>query len=185
MAAGLAPSVTDPYDMAIASIDEAIRNVVCVGADYNRIAILDNFCWPSVDDELTMGTLVRACEACRDAALVFGIPFISGKDSLHNQFTNQETGKVTRIPNTLLISAIGIVDDVRKCTTMDLKAPGNLVCLVSAAEPRDLASLSATHRAMSSRAGDRRNCCDSRCQRWRDCYRCGRNVHRFRPWIAG
>jgi phosphoribosylformylglycinamidine synthase II len=147
---GLTPSVTDPYDMAIAAIDEAIRNVICVGSDYNRIAILDNFCWPSVDDEVTMGTLVRACEACRDAALAFGIPFISGKDSLHNQFTNQETGEVIRIPSTLLISAIGIVEDVRKCVTMDLKTPGNAVVLVSAKDPKDLKCLSATHRAMAT-----------------------------------
>ena len=146
---GLTPSVVDPYQMAIAAIDEAIRNVICVGADYDRIAILDNFCWPSVDDELTMGTLVRACEACRDAAIAFGIPFISGKDSLHNQFTNQETGEVTRIPSTLLISAIGIVEDVRKCITMDVKTAGNYVCLISAKNPNDLNSLASTHRAMA------------------------------------
>jgi phosphoribosylformylglycinamidine synthase II len=146
---GLAPGIADPYDMAIAAIDEAIRNVICVGSDYNRIAILDNFCWPSVEDEITMGTLVRACEACHDAALAFGIPFISGKDSLHNQFTNQETGEVIRIPSTLLISAIGIVEDVRQCITMDLKMPGNQVVLVSAKDPVDLKILSATHRAMA------------------------------------
>jgi phosphoribosylformylglycinamidine synthase len=95
-----------------------------------RIAwrFLDNFCWPSVDDEITMGTLVRACEACRDAALAFKIPFISGKDSLHNQFTNSETGEVIRIPRTLLISAIGVIDDVRKCVTMDLKNRTGRVC---------------------------------------------------------
>jgi phosphoribosylformylglycinamidine synthase len=147
---GLAPSVVDPYAMAIASIDEAIRNVICVGADYHRIAILDNFCWPSVEDEITMGTLVRACEACRDAALALGIPFISGKDSLHNQFTNQETGEVIRIPPTLLISAIGIVQDVRKCITMDLKRPGNQLFLVTARDAADLKSLSALHRAMAA-----------------------------------
>jgi len=90
----LGPQIEDPYAMSIAAIDEAVRNVVAVGADPDRIAILDNFCWPSVDDEITMGTLVRACEACRDAALAFGIPFISGKDSLHNQFTDSETGRV-------------------------------------------------------------------------------------------
>ena len=146
---GLVPGLTDPYAMAIAAIDEAIRNIICVGADYDRIAILDNFCWPSVDDEITMGTLVRACEACRDAAIAFGIPFISGKDSLHNQFTNQETGEVTRIPSTLLISAIGIVEDVRKCITMDLKKPGNGVYLVSAKDPADLQSLASTHQMMS------------------------------------
>jgi phosphoribosylformylglycinamidine synthase len=128
---GLAPHVEDPYEMALAAIDEAIRNVVAVGADPDRIAILDNFCWPSVDDEKTMGTLVRACEACRDAALAYRIPFISGKDSLHNQFTNSETGEVIRIPNTLLISAIGIIEDVRTCVTMDLKTPDNRIAIVS------------------------------------------------------
>ena len=99
----------------------------------NVCAILDNFCWPSVDDELTMGTLVRACEACRDAAIAYGIPFISGKDSLHNQFTNQETGEVLRIPNTLLISAIGVIDDVAHCLTMDLKSERNVLLLVEPA----------------------------------------------------
>src|SRR5204862_5665060 len=126
----LAPHVRDPYEMAVWAIDEAVRNVVAVGADPARIAILDNFCWPSVDDEVTMGELVRTCEACRDAALAYRIPFISGKDSLHNQFTNQETGEVIRIPNTLLISAIGIVEDVRKCVTMDFKKTESLVCYV-------------------------------------------------------
>ena len=140
--------------MAIASIDEAIRNAIAVGADYDRIAILDNFCWPSVDDELTMGTLVRACEACRDAALAFGIPFISGKDSLHNQFTDKETGKVIRIPNTLLISAIGIVPDVKRCVTMDLKLGGAPVYLISAENPADLKSLAGTHRAMAKLIAD-------------------------------
>jgi phosphoribosylformylglycinamidine synthase len=122
---------------------------VCVGADYNRIAILDNFCWPSVDDEKTMGTLVRACEACYDAAKAYGIPFISGKDSLHNQFTNQETGEVIRIPPTLLISALGIVGDVRKCVTMDFKQPGAAVYLIITKDPSDLGALAATHRAIA------------------------------------
>jgi phosphoribosylformylglycinamidine synthase subunit PurSL len=147
---GLAPHVTDPYRMTIASIDEAIRNVVAVGADPARVAILDNFCWPSVDDDLTMGTLVRACEACYDAARAYGIPFISGKDSLHNQFTVRETGEVIRIPSTLLISAIGIVDDVRRCVTMDFKRTGNRVGLVRQldADP-ELSELSAVHRRMA------------------------------------
>ena len=148
LACGLAPHIQDPYDMAIASIDEAIRNVVAVGADPAKTAILDNFCWPSVDDEKTMGTLVRACEACRDAALAYGIPFISGKDSLHNQFTNQETKEVLRIPNTLLISAISVLDDVRKCITMDLKHRASRVALIAAKNPADLTNLAATHRLM-------------------------------------
>jgi phosphoribosylformylglycinamidine synthase len=149
IACGLAPHVSDPYEMAVWAIDEALRNAVCVGADPAKTAILDNFCWPSVDDEKTMGTLVRACEACRDAALAYGIPFISGKDSLHNQFTNQETGEVLRIPNTLLISAIGVIDDVRECVTMDLKHRTSRVAMVAAKRPGDLANLAATNRKMA------------------------------------
>ena len=149
IACGMAPHITDPYDMAIASIDEAIRNIVAVGADPSQVAILDNFCWPSVDSPESMGTLVRACEACYDAAHAYGIPFISGKDSLHNQFTNQETHEVIRIPNTLLISAIAVIDDVRNCVTMDAKCHGNLVCLVAARNTRDLQYLAQTHRRMA------------------------------------
>ncbi|HEV8292748.1 MAG TPA: phosphoribosylformylglycinamidine synthase subunit PurS, partial [Tepidisphaeraceae bacterium] len=143
---GLAPQIDDPYQMAIAAIDEAIRNVVAVGADPSRIAILDNFCWPSVEDEKTMGDLARTCEACYDAAKAYGIPFISGKDSLHNQFTNQETGEVIKIPNTLLISAIGVIEDVRKCVTMDLKRPGSTFCLIRPKRANaDLRTLSTMH----------------------------------------
>ncbi|HEX4797604.1 MAG TPA: phosphoribosylformylglycinamidine synthase subunit PurS [Humisphaera sp.] len=146
---GLSPQIEDPYEMALAAIDEAVRNVVAVGADPSKVAILDNFCWPSVDDERTMGTLVRACEACRDAALAYGIPFISGKDSLHNQFTDSETGRVIRIPNTLLISAIGIIEDVRKCVTMDLKDPRDgRLSLIMPGGPT-LADRIATHRALA------------------------------------
>lgn len=147
---GLAPHIEDPYDMALAAIDEAVRNVVAVGADPAKVAILDNFCWPSVDDEKTMGTLVRACEACRDAALAYGIPFISGKDSLHNQFTDSETGSVIRIPNTLLISAIGIIDDVHKCVTMDLKNPRDGRLLLISPGGNALADRIAIHRAVSA-----------------------------------
>jgi phosphoribosylformylglycinamidine synthase len=153
LGAGLCPAIADPYAMAIAAIDEAIRNVVAVGADPDRIAILDNFCWPSVDDEQTMGTLVSACEACRDAALAYRIPFISGKDSLHNQFTNQETGQVLKIPNTLLISAIGVIEDARRCVTMDLKHRAARLCLIAARDATDLANLAQTHRLLAALLG--------------------------------
>ena len=145
---GLAAHIDDPYDMALAAIDEAIRNVVAVGADPDRIALLDNFCWPSVEDERTMGSLVGACEACRDAALAYGTPFISGKDSLHNQFTDSQTGRVIRIPNTLLISAIGVIEDVRKCVTMDLKSTGNVLALVKPSGD-ELAARVETHRLLA------------------------------------
>jgi phosphoribosylformylglycinamidine synthase subunit PurSL len=119
----------DAYKMALAVIDEAIRNAVAVGADPARIAILDNFCWGDPKRPATMGTLVEACRGCHDGALLFGTPFISGKDSLNNEYMGSD-GQCHAIPPTLLISAIGIIDDVSTAITMDLKAPGNILYLV-------------------------------------------------------
>jgi len=116
----------DPYRMALAGIDEAIRNVVCVGARADRIALLDNFCWGDCTKPETLGALVRAAQACYDGAIAFDAPFISGKDSLNNEFLRDD-GTRTSIPSTLLISAISVVDDVNKCVTMDVKRPGNLL----------------------------------------------------------
>ncbi len=118
----------DPYAMAAAAVDEAVRNVVAVGADPSRIALLDNFCWGDTDRPEVLGSLVRAAEACRDAALAYNLPFVSGKDSLKNEY--HAGGRNIVIPPTLLISALGIVPDVRRCVTMDLKEPGNVLYLV-------------------------------------------------------
>ena len=126
LATGLA---TDPYLMGLAAIDECVRNLVCVGADPERIAILDNFCWPGCDDPLWLGSLVRAAEACYDGAKAYRTPFISGKDSLNNQFTT-ENGDRIRIPPTLLISGMGTVQDSERSITMDLKSKGNVLLLV-------------------------------------------------------
>ena len=111
----------DPYAMAWAVIDEAMRNVVAVGADPDGVALLDNFCWgnPNLPDRL--GGLVRAAQGCYDAALTFGAPFVSGKDSLNNEYVDPD-GVKTPIPPTLLISALGFVPDVRQAMTMDLKS---------------------------------------------------------------
>ncbi|UCG15241.1 MAG: phosphoribosylformylglycinamidine synthase subunit PurL [Phycisphaerales bacterium] len=129
----------DPYWMAVAAVDEALRNVVCVGADPGRTSILDNFCWPAVDDAESLGALVRACAGAHDAALAFGLPFISGKDSLNNQFSQspQEARRCglperISIPDTLLISSLGMVDDVSRCVTMDLKEPGSALVVIAA-----------------------------------------------------
>jgi phosphoribosylformylglycinamidine synthase subunit PurSL len=119
----------DPYAMAVSAVDEAFRNAVAVGADPDRIAILDNFCWgnPRYPDRL--GALVRACQGCYDAALAYRAPFISGKDSLNNEFNGQP------IPGTLLISAIGIVPEMERCVTSPLKQPGNLLYLLGETLP--------------------------------------------------
>lgn len=123
----------DPYWMAAAAIDEALRNCVAVGADPSRIAILDNFCWGNTERPETLGSLVRAAIACHDVALAFGTPFISGKDSLNNEFSfNDANGKkqTVIIPSSLLISALGQMDDVEQAVTMDLKSAGNRLLLI-------------------------------------------------------
>jgi phosphoribosylformylglycinamidine synthase len=123
---GINPMIgrVDPYAMAISAVDEAVRNAVAVGADPDHIAILDNFCWgnPTYPDRL--GALVRACQGCYDAALAYRTPFISGKDSLYNEFNGKP------IPGTLLISAIGIVPDMHRCVTSALKTPGDRLYLL-------------------------------------------------------
>jgi phosphoribosylformylglycinamidine synthase len=118
----------DSYAMAAAAVDEAVRNVVAVGADPARIALLDNFCWGNTDRPDVLASLVLAAEACRDVSLAYGMPFISGKDSLQNEF--HAGGRQIVIPPTLLISALGRVPNVRKCVTMDLKGAGNLLFLI-------------------------------------------------------
>jgi phosphoribosylformylglycinamidine (FGAM) synthase-like enzyme len=115
--------------MALAGIDEAIRNLICVGARIDRVALLDNFCWGNCTKPETFGTLVRAAQACYDGAMAFAAPFISGKDSLNNEFACED-GTTICIPATLLISAMSLVDDIDKCVTMDLKQPGNLLFVV-------------------------------------------------------
>jgi phosphoribosylformylglycinamidine synthase len=119
----------DPYAMAWAAIDEAMRNVVAVGADPDAVALLDNFCWgnPNLPDRL--GGLVRAAQGCHDAALHYQAPFVSGKDSLNNEYVDP-SGRKMPIPPTLLISALGFVPDVRWVMTMDLKAPGSRLYLL-------------------------------------------------------
>ncbi len=119
----------DPYWMALAGIDEAIRNLICVGGRADRIALLDNFCWGDCTQPETFGTLVRAAQACYDSSIAFSAPFISGKDSLNNVFACEDGTKIS-IPSTLLISAISIVDDINKCVTMDAKKAGNFLFIV-------------------------------------------------------
>lgn len=114
----------DPHAMALAVIDEAFRNLVVVGADPDQVALLDNFCWgnPTIPDRL--GSLVRAVEGCRDGALAYSAPFVSGKDSLFNEFDGRP------IPPTLLVTALGIVPDHRRVVGSALRPGGGGVYLV-------------------------------------------------------
>ncbi len=118
----------DPFWMAASCIDEAVRQIVAVGGDPERIAILDNFCWGNPDKPDRLGSLVRAAQGCYQFAVGYGVPFISGKDSLYNEYTQGK--KSLAIPGTLLISSIGIINDVGKCVSMDFKKSGNLIYIV-------------------------------------------------------
>ncbi|UCD96242.1 MAG: phosphoribosylformylglycinamidine synthase subunit PurL [Candidatus Bathyarchaeota archaeon] len=110
------------YRMATSAVDEAIRNNTAVGG--RRIALLDNFTWGNPEKPDRLGSLVQACKGCYDSAKNFMTPFISGKDSLYNE---SPLGPITP---TLLITAIGIIPDIRNAISLDLKVPGNPVYIV-------------------------------------------------------
>ncbi|TFG45169.1 MAG: phosphoribosylformylglycinamidine synthase subunit PurL, partial [Dehalococcoidia bacterium] len=118
----------DAYNMAASAIDEAVRQIIAVGGSLDRLALLDNFCWGSATDEVSLGALARAAQACADLSLVYETPFISGKDSLNNQFRVGD--KIVSIPHTLLISAISVMVDTSKAVTMDFKAAGDLIYII-------------------------------------------------------
>jgi phosphoribosylformylglycinamidine synthase len=120
----------DAYLMAARAIDTAIRNAVAAGATLDHLAILDNFCWSSGNTPERLYQLKEAARACYDAAVAYGTPFISGKDSMFNDFKGfDERGAPVHIavPPTLLISTLGVIPDVARATTLDFKMPGDTV----------------------------------------------------------
>jgi phosphoribosylformylglycinamidine synthase len=136
LSAGFNPEFgkADPYRMAASVVDEAVRNAVAVGADPDRIALLDNFCWGDPLRPEVLTSLVEAARGCHDASLHHRAPFISGKDSLNNEYLGVD-GARHAIPPSLLISAIGIIHDVRRAVTMDLKALGDRLYLLGETRP--------------------------------------------------
>jgi phosphoribosylformylglycinamidine synthase I len=128
---GICPGYSglDPYRMAWAAVDEALRNVVAAGADPQTVAILDNFCWGNPDLPDRLGALVRCAQGCYDAAIAYQTPYVSGKDSLYNEYTGAD-GEKHAIPGTLLISAVGTVPDVRRAVSSDLKRAGSFLFVI-------------------------------------------------------
>jgi phosphoribosylformylglycinamidine synthase len=135
---GICPrySDVDAYAMASCAVDEAIRNAVAVGGNPDNLFILDNFCWPdpvydsvkNPDGKYKLGQLVRANKALYDAAVAFHVPIISGKDSMKNDYMID--GIKISVPPTLLISALGVIEDISKCITLDFKAAGDFIYLL-------------------------------------------------------
>ncbi|MDD5023091.1 MAG: phosphoribosylformylglycinamidine synthase subunit PurL [Candidatus ainarchaeum sp.] len=133
---GICPRyVQDSYDMAAMAIDEAVRNVLASGAKFGYLACLDNFSWPNPlpseqnpDAEYKLAQLVRACISLYDYALSYGIPIISGKDSMKNDYYYK--GQKYSIPPTLLVTVIGKIDDVENAISSDFKNPGDSIYIL-------------------------------------------------------
>ncbi len=129
---GINPSYADidPYWMAASAIDEALRQIIAVGGNLKKVALLDNFCWGNTNRPEMLGALAQAAQACHDMSLAYGTPFVSGKDSLNNEFEYE--GRLIAIPHTLLVSAMGVMDDVSRAVSMDFKKAGDLIYIVGA-----------------------------------------------------
>ncbi|MEI7548764.1 MAG: AIR synthase-related protein, partial [Actinomycetota bacterium] len=121
--------LTDPERMAHSVVDEAIRNVVAVGADPDMVSLLDNFSWGDPRRPSTLGDLVMAVQGCCDAAIAHSAPFVSGKDSLNNEYLGSD-GQRHAVPPTLVITAMAHVPDADCTVTPDLKRAGDVLVLV-------------------------------------------------------
>ncbi|MEK7509696.1 MAG: AIR synthase-related protein [Patescibacteria group bacterium] len=123
----------DTYTMAAAAVDTAVRNAIAAGASRDYLAILDNFCWSTSNTPERLYELKRSAEALHDVAVAYGTPLISGKDSMFNDFRGfTATGEPIHIaaPPTLLVSALGVIPDVGRAVTLDLKNAGDFLYLI-------------------------------------------------------
>ena len=123
----------DTYHMSACAIDTAIRNAVALGADVDYMSLMDNFCWCSSTEEQRLGELKASAKACYDYAIVYGTPYVSGKDSMFNDFKGYDKdGNAIKIsvPPTLLASSLSVIDDISKVVTMDSKIAGDLVYIL-------------------------------------------------------
>ena len=127
---GICPSYSyiSPYWMAANAIDEAIRNLISVGVNPEKICLLDNFCFGDPRDDEVMAEIIECCKACYEIARKYKTPFISGKDSLYNEFKSENLR--VKIPATLLITGIGIIEEEINPVTASFKEEGNLIYLL-------------------------------------------------------
>jgi phosphoribosylformylglycinamidine synthase II len=123
----------DPFAMGRACVDECVRQLVAMGANPTRIAILDNFCVGNPDNEKELGALVECTKGLAESALAYGAPFVSGKDSFYNYFITDE-GPVS-IPVTLLVSGFGVVEDAKHVIGSSLRRVGSKICILGETTP--------------------------------------------------
>ena len=157
VSSALYPSYGDisTYDMAACAIDTVIRNLVSAGAPLSHVALLDNFCWCSSYDKKRLGELVDAVRACYDVSVGFGAPFISGKDSMFNDFKGYDAKGnpvAISVPPTLLISAIGVMPDISKAVSPEFKHPGDIIYLLG--ETHDELGASEYYKLLAKREGN-------------------------------
>jgi phosphoribosylformylglycinamidine synthase subunit PurSL len=123
----------DPFAMGRACVDECVRQLVAMGANPTRIAILDNFCMGNPDSEKELGALVECTKGLAESALAYGAPFVSGKDSFYNYFITDE-GPVS-IPVTLLVSGFGVIEDAKHVIGSSLRRVGSKICVIGDTTP--------------------------------------------------
>ncbi len=123
----------DPFAMGRACVDECVRQLVAMGANPTRIAILDNFCVGNPDNEKELGALVECTKGLAESALAYGAPFVSGKDSFYNYFITDE-GPVS-IPVTLLVSGFGVIEDAQHVIGSSLRRVGSKICILGETTP--------------------------------------------------
>ena len=123
---------TDPYAMGTGTVDENVRQLIISGTNPDKIALLDNFCMGNPESPVELGRLVECAKGIRDAALAYGAPYVSGKDSFYNYFET-ENGPVN-IPVTFLCSGFGVVEDVSHVCGASLRRSDSVLFLVGNTE---------------------------------------------------
>ena len=144
------------YHMAACAVDTAIRNTVAAGGTLAELAILDNFCWCSSNDQTRLGELVDAVKACYDTAIHYGTPYISGKDSMFNDFKGYDGQKnpvKISIPPTLLISAISVIPDLFKTVSPEFKNNNDVIYLLG--ETHDELGASEYYKLLAKQEGNK------------------------------
>jgi len=145
---GICPRLSehDAYIMALAAVDEAYRAHIALGGEPDGAVALDNFCWPdpvasasNPDGAYKLGQLVRACRGLRDACLAYGLPLVSGKDSMKNDA--YAGGRRISIKPTLLVTLVGVITDCRKAMSTDFLAAGDLLYILGESSGRLGASI--------------------------------------------
>jgi phosphoribosylformylglycinamidine synthase II len=118
---------SNPYRGGKICVDEMCRNLASVGARPHSFTNCLNFGNPEKPDRLWL--FREAVRGMGEVAEALKIPTPSGNVSFYNE---APTGAVLPTPTLL---GCGIVRDIRKCVTTDLKHEGNTIALIGPTSP--------------------------------------------------